>query len=202
MKLTEVTVVDKYQIRGRDVIATDERCPRDVMVERDQVLYSGKARRITGIESHRVLNPKPPFGLLCDWDGESPPVGAVVTIAQPGLEESALMNEELEKAFMQGNRAAWRLIFVEAQRHLLLPGEVVLRPIACSERMPEPERRVLAFVPSQPECRRWRMAQWCAPPAQYTDAGWRDEETLVGDVRIWWRPEQVTHWMPLPGEPA
>lgn len=72
----------------------------------------------------------------------------------------------------------------------------------CSERMPDPELRVLAFVPSQPEGRRWRMAQWCAPPAQYTDAGWRDEETLVGDVRIWWRPEQVTHWMPLPGEPA
>ncbi len=71
----------------------------------------------------------------------------------------------------------------------------------CSERLPAPEVRVLAFVPSQPKGRRWRVAQWCAPPAQYTDESWRDEESYVGDETIHWKPDQVTHWMPMPGEP-
>lgn len=75
-------------------------------------------------------------------------------------------------------------------------------PIPCALAMPAPEQRVLAFVPGHEDPdRRWRVAAYTCPPL-YLDTEWQDEESEVGDVGISWRLDQVTHWMPMPGEPT
>lgn len=75
-------------------------------------------------------------------------------------------------------------------------------PIPCSEQLPEPEKRVLFFVPAElPQSWRWKTGQ--RVPDGYHEPGkvWRDDETNVGDELKLYTADQVTHWMPMPGEP-
>lgn len=75
-------------------------------------------------------------------------------------------------------------------------------PIPCSNHLPATERRVLFFVPGHEDPdRRWRVGAYTRPPL-YLETEWQDEESEVGDTGIAWRLDQVTHWMPMPGEPA
>lgn len=97
---------------------------------------------------------------------------------------------------------------LEGSGSILLPAGaqvVAMRsppPIPCAVEMPEPEERVLAYVPTEQPGYRWRAASWCAPPAQYDTPHWRDDASMVGDEGIDWKPEQVTHWLPMPEEPT
>lgn len=83
-------------------------------------------------------------------------------------------------------------------------GDEPLTPFATpiAEAMPDCEQRVLFFVPGHDDPdRRWRVGAYTCPPI-YCETEWQDEESEAGDVGISWRPDEVTHWMPLPGEPV
>jgi hypothetical protein len=79
---------------------------------------------------------------------------------------------------------------------VLLSGMAELRPvrhaIPCSERMPEPQTRVLFYVPHRLSKKRWRTGSWDGASAWYDDVTDAGTSTLAG----------VTHWMPLPKDPA
>jgi hypothetical protein len=70
--------------------------------------------------------------------------------------------------------------------------------IPSSIALPAIEDRVLFFVAGE----RWNTGQ--RVENGYHDRGqvWRSDETSVGDELICFTADQVTHWMPMPGDPT
>lgn len=113
------------------------------------------------------------------------------------------LDEEAER------RKVWELSVEERLAKLESAGGVhgaygAASPIPCARQMPEPEIRVLFFVAAQlPQSWRWKTGRYVpsgrgGEPEQV----WRDDETSVGDKLKFYTADQVTHWMPLPGEPT
>jgi hypothetical protein len=84
-----------------------------------------------------------------------------------------------------------------------LPQQWLAVVTKCTDGLPAVEQRVLFFVPGE----RWAERRWKTGHRVedgYHDRGkvWRDDETSVGDELKLYEADQVTHWMPMPGEPA
>jgi Protein of unknown function (DUF551) len=81
--------------------------------------------------------------------------------------------------------------------------------IPCSERLPETphqgqSERIMFFVPSEPPRWRWRTGRYLESGSGHRHSGdcWQADDTMVGDECHEFALGQVTHWMPLPGEPT
>ncbi len=74
----------------------------------------------------------------------------------------------------------------------------------CSDRLPEAQTRVMFFVPSRVPPQRWRTGFFFPNGYNVTSkfAEWADDEQTHEMCSVTYTADQVTHWMPLPGEPS